>query len=127
MYQEIKFFKVDKYLYEVQLSNNKWINFNLLNFNYFIADRNLSQTDISKLDYKTIKILSNLGFILEIEEKQFFEKVLFEWIIQIKKEYNQNFELLVFRILPTLNCNFRCTYCYQPDFYQEETRKKQII
>ncbi|TFG10481.1 4Fe-4S cluster-binding domain-containing protein [Candidatus Heimdallarchaeota archaeon] len=116
--------KLKHYLYEVQLKNGDWFVFNLLNFNYIISNRGISATDTTDLEESVIETLHDLGFISEYSEDSIFKNELDKWKAKILTEYNPVFEILTFRILPTYSCNFRCSYCYQPELLNEETRKK---
>ncbi len=124
MKKENKRNKLNKYVYEVQLLDEEWFIFNLLNFNYVISDKSLKQTEIAELDSDTREVLYDLGFISDIDEQTLCQSRIKEWKNKIKSDYNPSFETLVFKIMPTLLCNFRCSYCYQPELYLEETRRK---
>ena len=87
--------KLKKYSYEVQMVNKEWFIFNLLNFNYIIADKNLSQTNISNLDKSTQENLLELGFITKVKEESVLKNArlaLTDGIMDVKfsiKDSNQ--------------------------------------
>lgn len=73
-------------------------------FSYF---KNKKQTYLSNLTDEELKMLNELGFILHVDCSE----------IDILKDYywynKYNDETLNISILTTLNCNFKCPYCFE--------------
>ena len=115
--------KLEKYIIETEINCHEWFIFNLLNFNYYISDKPLTQTDIQTIEKEDVETLRELGFVSKLNEDALFEQKTKDWERFIEENYNPEFSKIVIRILPTLQCNFRCSYCYQDSFYEEITRK----
>ncbi len=114
--------KLEKYVHEQKIGANNWFVLNLLNFNYIIADEPLSALSIESISDSTKNNLRKLGFLTESTENHLFKKYakrLENEILSINKTDSDTIDFL---IVPTLGCNFRCSYCYQPDLYGSETR-----
>lgn len=118
-------YKLDKYCWEQKLGEDNWFIFNLLNFNYMITDEPFSSLRIASTEKEIIKHFLDLGFLDYYPEEILFENQRNEWENHIRSEYNQKFEDITIRIIPTYNCNFRCSYCYQPSLTNEESRDNQ--
>ncbi|MHA1185275.1 MAG: radical SAM protein [Candidatus Heimdallarchaeota archaeon] len=120
--------KLDKYLYEQKLDNEYWLNFNLLNFSFLITDKPFSQTKLNELDDDVLDTLREYKFLLNENEENLFEQIKNERILEIQNNYKSNTGKVELTIMPTLECNFRCIYCYQPLANEKETRiEKQFI
>lgn len=66
---------------------------------------NLLSSNFSKLSANQMKLLVNNGIISDSNEETIMaQKKLFDYI------YDSNLELV---IMPTMQCNFRCAYCYE--------------
>ncbi|MHA1465676.1 MAG: radical SAM protein [Candidatus Heimdallarchaeaceae archaeon] len=116
------------YVFEKQLESGDWFVFNLLNFNYMIINESFRTHRVEDLNGDTKKQLLDLGFLNKLDEQELFLKKLGEWELFLKEKYDTDSDTIILRLLPTLECNFRCYYCYQPDLFQGETRSiKQFM
>lgn len=72
-------------------------------YNFFVTPN----SDFSDLDENTFKELYDSGFIIDDDRDE---------IAEVKRAYWQSkFDKTVLHItiMTTLNCNFRCTYCFE--------------
>lgn len=69
----------------------------------------ITQTKFSndQYDERVVRFLLDNGFIVPID----FDEI--EWIKRIHRQARQGKAALALAIVLTLNCNFRCTYCYE--------------
>ena len=83
----------------------------------------LTELDLSRIPQDIQKILDKCGFLVDNNTDESY-KLRYANMIN---RYNSN--LLRLTILPTINCNFRCWYCYEQHKVSkmEEKNMKQIL
>lgn len=117
-------YKIKKYIHEQKIENKKWIIFNTLNFNYLITDTAFSTLSFENISNEVKSKLFDLGFLSFVKEEVLFKEKAQEWETNFRDNYKANQESIDFLIVPTLGCNFRCSYCYQPPIFGKETREE---
>lgn len=94
----------------IPLSNNTDILFNSLSEESRIIPKNMI-LDVKTMAPEIIAEFVNAGFIID-------DSIIEEKIVRESFDKNQNSKHFKLTINPTLNCNFRCWYCYESHHVQ---------
>jgi len=84
------------------------------------AYESFSSSEINTIDEQLKENLKFGGFLIDsnIEEKQLLQYAL------LTARHNK--ETLILTVAPTLNCNFRCTYCYEKEKLQHLYMSQEV-
>jgi uncharacterized protein len=102
----------------IPLSNNTDILFNSLSEESRIIPKNMI-LDVKTMTPEIITEFVNAGFIID-------DNIIEEKIVRESFDKNQNSKHFKLTINPTLNCNFRCWYCYE-SHHAQSTMSAEIL
>lgn len=74
---------------------------------FLAAERQTEMDELDKIHPEFFKYMVDEGFIIENETDEFSQ------VVEISKKADNNENQFLLFINPTMNCNFKCWYCYE--------------